>query len=93
VINLTKGDGKDFIPIVCFLLTLTGKILNLNSASLLDTEKRHELSNKVCDLLFNFIENCPNGFLYHPLRALMEHFQKDSTENALSKCLNSTGLY
>ena len=76
---------------ICFLLTLTGKIMNLNMA-LINIEKRRELSNKVCDLLFNFIENCPTKFLYYPLRALMEQFQKDPTENALSKCLNSTGL-
>lgn len=36
VINLTHKDGKVFIPIICFLLTLTGKILNLNSAALIN---------------------------------------------------------
>lgn len=46
----------------------------------------------ICNILFMFLESCADEFKYYPLRALSEYFAGESTEQALSKRLNSESL-
>jgi hypothetical protein len=85
MINLSNNQPQ-FISIICFFLTLTIKLIK--SAGL-DLEQRQNFP-LILDLLFNFTEFCPPKFIYYPIRALFEFFQKDATDLLLNKQLNSS---
>jgi hypothetical protein len=85
VIDITAPNR--FCPFVSFLLTFLLKIFNLKNAG-----EQGQVSQTIFRFLFNFISNCKNEFLYYPMRALSEFFQRDQTAQILSKCLNSKGL-